>query len=104
MTFTCSLIGILLRDYTKGHGSHFIFLFPSVIREEMLCVSHHVVASYFKLRRIKKKKDSDGYVPGQVSLALSSYEVMSPISVLDVGMHIGLKTRKRRAALGPLGS
>lgn len=63
MTCTCSLIGILLKDYSKGHGSNFIFLFPSVIREETPCVSHRVVASYFKLKSIegglKKKKGSD---------------------------------------------
>lgn len=40
VTFTCSLTGVLLRDYSKGHGSHFGFFFPSVIS---------VVASYFKL-------------------------------------------------------
>lgn len=39
VTFTFSLIGILLRDYSKGHENNFTFLFPSVIREETPCVT-----------------------------------------------------------------
>lgn len=71
-TLISSLIGVLLRDYSKGYGST-LFLF--------LC--HPVMANYFQLKSIERKEKGDCQyqsLPGQVNLAISSgYSVMSLI-------------------------
>lgn len=53
VTFTCFLIGILLRNYSKGQGNHFIFSgtplgtlsCPVILSESLLKWGEKVVAS-----------------------------------------------------------